>query len=191
MKKMLFCLLVISITACGSTPATPTQFPSSPDSQSNEEVAMSFKISSSAFKNGEMIPSDFSRDGRDVSPALNWKESPAGAQSFALIMDDPDAPAGTWVHWIIFNIPASSRDLKEGIPTDPQLSDGSIQGRTSAGTSGYHGPCPPSGTHHYFFKIYALDIMLSLSANANKKDLLAAMEGHILANADLIGKFSR
>ena len=152
---------------------------------------MSFKISSSAFKNGEMIPSDFSCDERDVSPALNWKESPAGAQSFALIMDDTDAPAGTWVHWIIFNIPASSRDLKEGIPTDPQLSDGSIQGRTSAGTSGYHGPCPPSGTHHYFFKIYALDIMLSLSADANKKDLLAAMEGHILANAELMGTFNR
>ena len=151
---------------------------------------MSFEISSPAFANGEAIPSDFSCDGRDIPPALMWTEPPAGTQSFALVMDDPDAPIGTWVHWIIFNIPASTRDLKEGTPIDPQLSDGSLQGKTSAGSSGYHGPCPPSGTHRYFFKLYALDGMLSLSSNADKKELLAAMEGHVLANTELMGTFS-
>lgn len=151
---------------------------------------MTFEISSPAFINGEAIPSDFSCKGRDISPTLKWTNPPTGTQSFALIMDDPDAPMGTWVHWVLYNIPASTRDLKEGMPTDPQLSDGSLQGKTSAGSTGYHGPCPPSGTHRYFFKLYALDTVLSLSARADKKELLAAMEGHILANTELMGTFS-
>ena len=152
---------------------------------------MSLEISSPSFAKAGAIPLDFSCDGRDISPALTWTEPPAGTQSFALIMDDPDAPMGTWVHWIVFNIPASSRNLTEAVPTDPQLSDGSLQGKTSAGSNGYHGPCPPSGTHRYFFKLYALDATLSISTNADKKELLAAMEGHILANAELMGTFSR
>ena len=151
---------------------------------------MSLEITSPAFVNAGSIPSDFSCAGRDISPALTWTEPPAGTQSFALIMDDPDAPMGTWVHWVLYNIPASTRDLKEATPTDAQLSDGSLQGKTSAGSTGYHGPCPPSGTHRYFFKLYALDSMLPLSTNADKKELLAAMEGHILANAELMGTFS-
>ena len=151
---------------------------------------MAFEISSPAFANGQPIPADFSCNGSDISPALAWTEPPAGTQSFALILDDPDASAGTWVHWVVFNIPASTRDLKPGTPTDPQLSDGSLQGKTSAGSNGYHGPCPPSGTHRYFFKLYAVDSMLSLSAITDKKGLLAAMEGHILANAELMGTFS-
>ena len=151
---------------------------------------MVFEISSPTFKNGEVIPADFSCDGRDVSPALMWTEPPAGTQSFALIMDDPDAPMGTWVHWVIFNIPASARDLKEGAPGGPNLSDCSLQGKTSAMSNGYHVPCPPSGTHRYFFKLYALDSMLTLSADADKETLLAAMEGHILANVELMGTYS-
>ena len=184
MKKFIFCLLVISLVACA-----PTQLLPPSETQSTKEAAMSFEISSPAFQNGESILSKFSCDGEDISPALAWTEPPAGTQSFALIMDDPDAPMGTWVHWIIFNIPASIRNLTEGTPTYPQLSDGSLQGKTSASSSGYHGPCPPSGTHHYFFKLYALDTLLSLSNKADKKELLAAMEGHILANAELMGTF--
>lgn len=184
MKKILLIGLVLSITACTSQ---PTQVVPSTE----KEAVMSFEITSPAFKHGETIPSDFSCKGRDLSPALTWTEPPTATKSFALIMDDPDAPIGTWVHWVIFNIPASTRDLKEGMPTESQLSDGSVQGKTSAGSTGYHGPCPPSGTHRYFFKLYALDTMLDLSASANKKDLLAAMEGHILANAELMGTFSR
>jgi Raf kinase inhibitor-like YbhB/YbcL family protein len=105
-------------------------------------------------------------------------------------MDDPDAPVGTWVHWVIYNIPASARGLSEAVSTDSQLADGSMQGTTSARSTGYHGPCPPSGTHRYFFKLYALDMMLSLT-NADKEKLLKAMEGHILAQAELMGTFSK
>jgi Raf kinase inhibitor-like YbhB/YbcL family protein len=190
MKKILFCLLVIRLTACTPAQAVSTQIPPSSGTQSIQEDSMPLILSSPVFATGEAIPPDFSCDGRDVSPALTWTEPPAGTQSFALIMDDPDAPIGIWVHWVIFDIPASTRNLIEGTPTDPQLSDGSLQGKTSAGSSGYHGPCPPSGTHRYFFKLYALDITLSLSEKADKKELLAAMEGHILANAELMGTFS-
>ena len=199
MKNILFYFLVISLTACTSTPSTPVNIPvpakpiQSTETQTplstTQEVNVAFEITSPAFANGGAIPADFSCDGRDVSPALSWTEPPAGTQSFALIMDDPDAPMGTWVHWVIFNIPASTRDLTEGTPTAPQLSDGSLQGKTSAGSTGYHGPCPPSGTHRYFFKLYALDTILSLSTKADKKELLAAMEGHILANAEWMGTF--
>jgi Raf kinase inhibitor-like YbhB/YbcL family protein len=187
MKKFIFCFLVISITACATT---NTQISPSPEPQPIKEVAMSFEISSPAFTNGGKIPSKYSCDGRDISPALTWTEPPAGTQSFVLIMDDPDAPMGTWVHWILYNIPPSTRNLKEGTQTDHQLSDGSLQGKTSAGSIGYHGPCPPSGTHRYFFKLYALDTVPSLSTKADKKELLAAMEGHILANSELMGTFS-
>jgi Raf kinase inhibitor-like YbhB/YbcL family protein len=197
MKNILFYFLVISLAACStSTPSNapvPTKPISSTETQiplsATQEVTMAFEITSPAFAHGGAIPSDFSCDGRDISPALIWTEPPAGTQSFALIMDDPDAPMGTWVHWVLYNIPASTRNLTEGTPTDPKLSDGSLQGKTSAGSTGYHGPCPPSGTHHYFFKLYALDTMLSLSAKADKKELLAAMEGHILANVELMGTF--
>jgi Raf kinase inhibitor-like YbhB/YbcL family protein len=200
MEKKLLYFLVLSLAACAPLQGTPANIPASVKTiqpaetqippTSTQEVAKAFDISSSEFKKGEAIPSDFSCDGRDISPALAWTNPPPGTQSFALIMDDPDAPIGIWVHWIIFNMPASTRGLKEAMPTDPQLSDGSLQGKTSAGSSGYHGPCPPSGTHHYFFKLYSLDTMLSLSTDADKKELLAAMEGHILANVALMGTFS-
>jgi len=151
---------------------------------------MPITLTSSAFTAGLPIPADYSCKGRDVSPALTWTEPPADTRAFALIMDDPDAPVGTWVHWVIYNIPASARGLPEGVPTDAQLPDGSIQGSTSARSTGYHGPCPPSGTHRYFFKLYALDTVLSLSS-ADKEKLLQAMEGHILGQADLMGTFSK
>jgi len=197
MKNILLSLLVISLAACASSTPGSVPSPAEPARPTEtqilqtptQEVTMTFEISSPAFKNGEAIPAKFSCDGRDVSPVLLWTEPPTGTQSFALIMDDPDAPMGTWVHWVMFNIPASTRDLKEGTPTDPQLSDGSLQGKTSAGSTGYHGPCPPSGTHRYFFKLYALDTTLSLPSGANKKELLAAMEDHILANIELLGTY--
>ncbi|MHB8777444.1 MAG: YbhB/YbcL family Raf kinase inhibitor-like protein [Anaerolineales bacterium] len=201
MKKILFTALAISVAACTAPPAqdipptetiiiNPQTETETIITQPTEEVVMSFEITSPAFANAEAIPADYSCKGRNISPALIWSEPPAATQSFALIMDDPDAPMGTWVHWVLFNIPASTRDLKESTSTDPQLSDGSLQGKTSAGSNGYHGPCPPSGIHRYFFKLYALDTMLDLSSAADKKDLLAAMEGHILANAELTGTFS-
>ena len=171
--------------------ATPFSSPSESASPSPTIVEAPMNLISAAFAYGEFIPAKYSCKGEDVSPSLTWTEPPAGTQSFALIMDDPDAPVGTWVHWVLFNLPASARGLSEGMPSDLKFSDGSAQGITSAGSHGYHGPCPPSGTHRYFFKLYALDTTLSLTFAADKKEVLAAMDGHILAQAELMGKFSK
>ena len=156
-----------------------------------EEMEVTMNLTSSAFAQGQPIPVRYSCKGDDVSPALAWDEPPAGTKSLALIMDDPDAPVGTWVHWVLFNIPVSAREWPENTPTDSILPNGAAQGITSARSHGYHGPCPPSGTHRYFFKLYALDTLLSLPSSANKADLLTAMEGHILAQAELMGTFSK
>lgn len=166
-----------------STITEETPFPDSSEDSMN--------LTSTAFSYGEFIPAKYSCNGEDVSPSLSWTEPPAGTQSFALIMDDPDAPVGTWVHWVLFNLPASARGLSEGMPSDLKFADGSVQGITSARSHGYHSPCPPSGTHRYFFKLYALDTTLSLTFAADKKEVLAAMDGHILAQAELMGKFSK
>jgi hypothetical protein len=155
------------------------------------EVSMPLSLYSTAFANGQPIPSAYSCKGRDASPPLAWGEPPQGTQSLALIVDDPDAPAGTWVHWVVFNIPALTRGLPEAVSAEPQLFDGSRQGNNSSRRLGYQGPCPPSGTHRYFFKIYALDSMLSLSSGADKSKLLQAMQGHILAQGELMGTFSK
>lgn len=152
---------------------------------------MSIELTSPAFAQGQPIPQKYSCRGEDVSPALSWGEPPAGTQSFALIMDDPDAPVGTWVHWVLFNIPASARGLPEAFPPDATLPDGSLSGKNSWGNTGYGGPCPPSGTHRYFFKLYALDEALALSAGASKGELEKAMVGHILAQGELMGTFTR
>jgi len=152
---------------------------------------MSITLSSTAFAAGTSIPADYSCKGRSVSPPLAWKDSPAGTKSFALIMDDPDAPMGTFVHWVIFNIPASSSGLPEAVLTNGQLGDGTLQGNNGAGRVGYTGPCPPSGTHRYFFKLYALDNLLALSSGADKDQLLKVMQGHILAQGELMGTFSK
>ncbi len=151
----------------------------------------SLEISSPAFAPGAMIPVRYTCDGEDESPPLNWHGAPDGVQSFALIMDDPDAPAGTWVHWVIFNMPASATGLPAAIPPRPTLADGSVQGVNSWRRVGYGGPCPPRGQHRYFFKLYALDAPLSLGPSATKADLLRAMEGHILARAELMGVYRR
>lgn len=148
-------------------------------------------LTSTAFTHGAMIPKDYTCDGKDISPPLSWSELPEKTQSFALIMDDPDAPMGTWVHWVIYNIPATARGLAEDVPKDADLPDGSRQGRNSWRRIGYGGPCPPSGTHRYFFKLYALDMVLTLASGATKDELLKAMEGHILVQAELMGRYSR
>ena len=152
---------------------------------------MPFELTSVIIAHEQPIPVHYSCDGEDLSPPLDWNDPPASTQSFALIMDDPDAPGGTWVHWVVYNIPAEERNLLEKIPPEAQLSNGTMQGVNSWGKVGYGGPCPPSGTHRYFFKLYALDTTLSLDENAGKDEVLAAMEGHILAEAELMGTFSR
>ena len=152
---------------------------------------MSLQLTSNAFAQGQPIPKKYSCKGEDVSPALAWTDPPAGTQSFALIMDDPDAPVGTWDHWILFDIPASARGLPHSFPADKTLPDGSISGKNSWGKTGYGGPCPPSGTHRYYFKLYALDTILSLQSGASKAQVLDAMKGHVLAQAELMGTFSK
>jgi Raf kinase inhibitor-like YbhB/YbcL family protein len=152
---------------------------------------MEIKITSSAFQQEGMIPSKYTCDGADVSPPLQWDEIPEDTKSIALINDDPDAPMGTWVHWALYNLPADTKELAENIPPEETLPNGAKQGITDFGRIGYGGPCPPSGTHRYFFKIYALDSQLELESGANKNQLLKAMEGHILAQGELMGKYKR
>jgi hypothetical protein len=143
--------------------------------------SMNLKIYSSAFEDGGMIPSKYTCDGADISPPLAWSGLPEGTKSIAIINDDPDAPMGTWVHWVIYNIPPTAQGLAEDIKRVEKLPDGTLQGKNSWGRIGYGGPCPPGGTHRYFFKIYALDKMLNLKPGATKEELLTAMKGHILA----------
>lgn len=151
-----------------------------------------FELSSTAFSQGETIPRDHTCDGLDRSPPLTWRDAPAGAASFALICDDPDAPVGTWDHWVIWDIPGSAKSLPEGIPTDDELPDGARQGKNGWGTNGYRGPCPPRGKpHRYFFRLYALDAMLALAPGATKSQLHRAMEGHVLDEAELMGRYGR
>ena len=146
---------------------------------------MTFTIESSAFKHNAWIPEQYTCKGINQSPPLNWYDAPAKTKSFALIMDDPDAPNETWVHWVLFNIPATINKLDEN--TDLPL--GASTGLNTWIEHGYGGPCPPSDTHRYFFKLYALDTTLNFHGVANKEKLLHAMHGHILAESELIGLF--
>ncbi len=153
---------------------------------------MALHLTSTAFEPNGTIPKKYTCDGPDVSPPLAWNDPPAGTQSFALIVDDPDAPAGTWVHWVLFNLPASARALPENVPKVEQIADGALQGRNDFRRIGYGGPCPPRGpAHRYFFKLYALDTRLGLRAGASKADVERAMAGHILAQGELVGRYGR
>jgi Raf kinase inhibitor-like YbhB/YbcL family protein len=149
------------------------------------------EIKSRAFGSGETIPTKYTCDGADFSPPLEWTKGPAGTKSFALICDDPDAPMGTWVHWVICDIPPTATMLAEGITREKDLPGGGTQGINDFRKIGYGGPCPPGGTHRYFFKLYALDAMLGLKSGITKDQLLKAMRGHILAEAQLMGTYKR
>lgn len=153
---------------------------------------MALEIKSSAFENEDFIPPKYTCKGEDVSPPLNWSGAPEGTKAFALICDDPDAPFMTWVHWVIYDIPAEESGLNEAVSEEKILPNGAIQGINDFRKIGYGGPCPPSGgPHRYYFKLYALDAKLDLKPGASKKALLEAMEGHILQEAQLMGKFKR
>src|SRR5262245_12007849 len=153
---------------------------------------MTLELTSSAFQEGQPIPRQYTGDGKDSSPALKWTDPPEGTKSFALICDDPDAPRKTWVHWVLFNIPAASRELAEGVPTEETLAGGARQGTHDVGKLGYGGPAPPRGNpHRYFFKLYAVDTVLNLQPGASKADLVKAVEGHVLAEAQLMGTYAR
>jgi len=186
MVKKFLILLVLAILFCGcKEKKKENKLPE----QGDEKMAIT--VTSSAFEQGGMIPAEYTCDGENISPPLKWDDVPAGTKSIALISDDPDAPAGTWVHWIMWNIPPDLSQLSENIPHDKVLPDGSTQGITDFQRPGYGGPCPPSGTHRYYFKIYALDTKLDLQSSATKADLLKAIHGHILAQGELMGKYKR
>ena len=148
-------------------------------------------LSSTSFQGGGKIPSQYTCDGADTSPQLSWPAPPAGTKSFALIMSDPDAPGGTFVHWVLYDIPAVNRELPAGIPKQSQLADNSRQGKNDFGKTGYGGPCPPGGTHHYVFSLYALDATIDLPPGATRSQLETAMKGHILAHGELTATYKR
>jgi Raf kinase inhibitor-like YbhB/YbcL family protein len=149
------------------------------------------EVRSSAFGDGDRLPSDFTCEGADMSPPIQWSGVPANAQSLTVIVEDPDALAGNWTHWLVYDLPPSMTQLPSGIPEGEMLSNGGLQGRTDFGKPGYGGPCPPSGEHRYFFRIYALDAMLRLQPGISRQELLEAMQGHILAEGVLMGTYER
>ena len=153
---------------------------------------MTLQLKSSDFASGDNIPKQFTCEGADISPALSWNDPPSGTKSLALIVDDPDAPVGNWVHWVVYNLPATLRALPQNFAKAEQASDGTRQGLNDFKKIGYNGPCPPAGKpHRYFFKLYALDTKLNLNSRASKKELEAAMEGHILAQGAYMGRYAR
>jgi Raf kinase inhibitor-like YbhB/YbcL family protein len=149
------------------------------------------ELKSSAFDEGAMIPEKYTCDDIDISPPLNWTSGPQGTKTYAIICDDPDAPMGTWVHWVIYNLPENQNELSEDVPPVENLPSGAKQGRNDFGKIGYGGPCPPGGIHRYFFKIYALSEELNVDAGVTKSELLKEMEGHLLSEGQLMGRYKR
>ncbi len=195
-------LLVIILTACAAPAAAPTAAPTAtpppPTATAAAPTATAtpapFVLTSPAFAADADIPVRYSCAGENISPPLAWSGVPAGTVSLALIMDDPDAVAvvgQVYDHWLLFNIPAETAALEAAVPLKNTLADGSQHGRNSGRLKGYAGPCPPAGpAHHYSFRLYALDTRLTLESGASKEALLAAMDGHILAQAELVGLFA-
>ncbi len=182
---LLICLLFYAHSVCADKVTE-----SHPKKEGAEKMA--FELTSPAFKDGQDIPSKYTGEGEDVSPPLKWCDPPEETKGFALICDDPDAPGRTWVHWVVYNIPANVRELSEAVPPDKILPDGTRQGVTDFGRIGYNGPYPPPGdAHRYFFKLYALDTMLELVSGATKQQLLEEMQDHILAETQLMGRYKR
>jgi Raf kinase inhibitor-like YbhB/YbcL family protein len=153
---------------------------------------MGFQLSSLAFLEGHAIPAVHTGDGDDVSPPLAWKSAPKAAASLSLICEDPDAPRGTWIHWVLFNLPPDTQQLPQGVPPQPTLANGARQGKNDFGKIGYGGPAPPPGKpHRYYFRLYALDASINLPSGATRQELLTAMHGHVLAEAHLMGTYQR
>lgn len=183
----LFCipaLLIMMLVGCNSSD-TPT-----PDGTPLPSLSPSIPLTSGAFVNNQPIPQKYACNGDNVSPPIRWGDSLPDVKSWALIMDDPDAP-NTYVHWVVYGIPSIARSLPEAVAADAEIPGGGTQGANGSGKTAYGGPCPPSGTHHYYFKLYALDTVLELPAGTNKSQLEQAMKGHVLAYGELIGLYSK
>lgn len=181
-------LPVLVLVGCASRPQPVAQQPAADKPKESEGVV---KLTSTAFKEGQPIPATYTCKGVNISPPLEWSGVPKTARTLAIIADDPDAPSGTWVHWVLYNLPADNIGLVENVPVTESLKAGGFQGKNDFGKIGYGGPCPPSGTHRYFFKIYALDAELPLKGGATKAEVEKAMEGHIVAQGQLMGTYGR
>jgi Raf kinase inhibitor-like YbhB/YbcL family protein len=174
------------LLACGTNPSRVES------ADLGKGAAMAFTLKSSHLQPGEMIPRQYTCDGADKSLPLRWDEAPAGTRSFSLVAEDPDAPGGMFIHWVIYDLPPTDRELPEDLPKDRELSNGARQGRNGFGKIGYGGPCPPPGpAHHYHFRLFALDTRTKLPAGASRADLERAIQGHILAQAELMGRYKR
>lgn len=190
---MLVAILTLPSFACATS--NKDIEPADPNSLVPPQVglapAATMKLTSSAFKEEQAIPRQYTCDGVNVSPPLEWSGVPRTAKTIAIIVDDPDAPAGIFVHWVLYNLPAENVGFVENVPATDKLKAGGFQGKNDFNKIGYGGPCPPLGTHRYFFKIYALDKELPLTAGATKADIEKAMQGRILAHGQLMGTYSR
>ena len=191
MMRMTPAILALALVTSALLGCAKAPQPAAPQPGSQKENQMGFKLTSTSFKEGQPIPRQHTCDGVNVSPALEWSGAPPAAKTFAIICDDPDAPSGTWVHWVLYNLPGDRIGLVENVPATEKVPGDGLQGINDSEKIGYDGPCPPSGTHHYFFKLYALDGELLLKAGATKAELLKAMEGHIVAQAQLMGTYQR
>jgi Raf kinase inhibitor-like YbhB/YbcL family protein len=190
MKRALFVLLIgVALSVSVGCGGGGKSAPAPAEGRGGQQLTMS--LTSTAFAAGESIPAKYTCDGENVSPPLEWDEPPTGTRSLALIMDDPDAPSGEFVHWVIYDLPPTLRGLPEGVSTDERPSQGGTNGKNGANVMGYTGPCPPSGAHRYFFRLYAIDYRLDASPGLSKSQLLQAMAGDILAQGELIGVYSR
>lgn len=180
-------LVVAALCSCRESPTANSDH----NSGNRREVSMTLKLLSTVFQDGGMIPSKYTCDGANISPPLQWSGLPPNTKSIALIVDDPDAPGKTWVHWVLYDLSPTRTELDEDIKPKTGVSGGGKQGSNDFRQSGYGGPCPPSGTHRYFFKIYALDVETSLRDGATKDELERAMQGHILSHGELLGRYQR
>jgi Raf kinase inhibitor-like YbhB/YbcL family protein len=191
-RNMRFALIILLLAACSGETSFTTLFSSIMETATTEEdEAMAIQITSTAFKEGEPIPSLYTCDSDNVSPPLAWSGVPEEAKSLVLISDDPDAPGRVWTHWVIYNLPPTVTELPEGVPAAEDIEGGGKHGKTDFGRFGYGGPCPPSGTHRYFFTLYALDTELQMVFGPIKNDVMKAMEGHILEEGQLMGTYQR
>lgn len=183
------CALSLTLAACGGS---AEQEPTPRFAVTRQEGSMGLTLQSTAFDANQMIPTRYTCDGDDVSPALVWRDKPENTATFALIVDDPDAPRGVFTHWVIYDLPRDIDELPEHVPADERPATGGVQGKNDFGKIGYGGPCPPRGNaHRYRFTLYALDAALDLQPGATKRQVLDAMDGHVLDRAELIGTYKR
>lgn len=183
--RRLLSLVIPLILLCSCQRATRTE------AKTGGHRVMSITVTSSAFKDGQEIPVRYACQGENINPDLEWTDGPGKAETYAVIVDDPDAPRGTFTHWLIYNIPHDRHKLEENVPRRAQLDGGIEQGRNDVNKVGYYGPCPPSGTHHYRFKVLALDAKLPIQAEVTVKELNKSMEGHVIDEGVLTGLYSK